>query len=129
MSFPEDLKYTKTHEWVKLEGDVCTIGVTEFAQKELSDVVYVELPDIDRELAAGDAACVVESVKAAFDIYAPVSGTVTEVNDALEDDPALVNTACYTDGWFMKVSLSKKDEISSLMDVVAYTKHVEEGAH
>jgi glycine cleavage system H protein len=129
MIFPKDLMYTKTHEWVKRDGDECIVGVTEYAQKELSDVVYVELPNIGRDVTAAEAICVVESVKAAFDIYAPVSGSVTDVNSTLETDPALVNSDCYKSGWFFKISAKDKNAFSSLMDAAAYTQHVQDSAH
>jgi glycine cleavage system H protein len=129
MEFPADLKYTKTHEWVKGDGTTVTVGVSEYAQKELSDVVYVELPAVGTDVNAGDSVCVVESVKAAFDIYSPLTGTITEVNDALENDPALVNTACYTDGWFFKMKATQTDEIDALLGVEDYSKHVSSAAH
>src|SRR5438045_8913797 len=96
---PSDLKYAKSHEWVRVAGDTATIGITDHAQHELTDVVFVELPAVGRKVKAGEACAVVESVKTASDIYAPVSGEITEVNSAVSDNPALVNTAPYWDGW------------------------------
>jgi len=121
MDFPQDVKYTETHEWINAEGRV---GVSEYAQKEISDVVYVELPEEGREVGAGDVVCVVESVKAAFDIYAPVAGTVVEVNSSLEGDPALVNTSCYGDGWLVKIETTDATAQNALLDGAAYTSHV-----
>ncbi|MBU1864145.1 MAG: glycine cleavage system protein GcvH [Candidatus Omnitrophica bacterium] len=125
MKFPNNCKYTKTHEWTKKEEKVCIVGVTEYAQKELSDVVYVELPDISRDIKAGEAVCVVESVKAAFDIFAPLSGRVLEVNTDLENNPALINSDPYGKGWLFKLECSNENELNSLMDAAAYGKHIE----
>ncbi len=124
MEFPDGLRYTKSHEWAKKDGQIYIVGITEYAQKELSDVVYVELPDVGREMKATDSACVVESVKAAFDIYTPLSGTIVAVNDALEDDPSLVNSAPYEAGWLFKIEISNEDEINTLMDTAAYSEIV-----
>lgn len=129
MDFPADRKYTKTHEWVKSEGSSATVGVSEYAQKELSDVVYIELPEEGRVVRAGESMCVVESVKAAFDIYAPISGTVIEVNSSLDDDPARVNNECYTNGWFLKITPSQDDELKGLMDSSQYADYVASVAH
>src|SRR6185369_18054138 len=107
---PADLKYAKSHEWVRVNGDVATVGITDHAQHELTDIVFVELPDVGRKLKAGDACAVVESVKTASDIYAPVSGEVLRVNQALVDNPALVNTDPYGEGWFFKIQLSNPGE-------------------
>lgn len=126
MSYPKDLKYSKTHEWVKDENGTCIVGITEYAQKELSDVVYVELPEEGREVSKGEAVCVVESVKAAFDIYSPVSGKVVAINEGLEDDPALVNSDCYGDGWFFKLEASNASEIEAMMDADAYASSMSE---
>ncbi|HAQ98762.1 MAG TPA: glycine cleavage system protein GcvH, partial [Verrucomicrobiales bacterium] len=102
---PDHLKYAKTHEWVKVEGDTATIGITDHAQAELTELVFVELPAISRNLKAGEACAVVESVKTASDIYSPVTGEVIEVNEALVDNPGSVNTDAYSDGWFFKMRL------------------------
>ena len=125
MGYPADLKYSKTHEWVKNNASEVSVGITEYAQKELSDVVYVELPEVGREVSAGEAVCVVESVKAAFDIYTPVAGTIVDVNSTVEDDPALVNNDCYGKGWLFKVEVSDPKQINAMMDAESYTKHVE----
>lgn len=120
------VKYTKDHEWVRVEGDVGTIGISNFAQSQLGDVVFVELPEAGRVLEQGKEAAVVESVKAASDVYCPVSGTVIEANQALVDDPSLANNAPETDGWFFKVTLSDPSQLDALMDEAAYAAFVEE---
>src|SRR5579872_6608793 len=107
---PADLKYTKSHEWVRVAGDIATVGITDHAQHELTDVVFVELPALNRQLKAGESCAVVESVKTASDIYSPVSGQVVEVNKAVVDNPGLVNTEPYAGGWFFKVKLSQTGE-------------------
>src|SRR5512144_5588 len=112
---PSDLKYAKSHEWARVSGDVATIGITDHAQHELTDVVFVELPEVGRKIKAGEACAVVESVKTASDIYSPVSGEVTEANQAVVDDPALVNTEPYEDGWFYRIKLSNPDELHTLL--------------
>jgi len=129
MNFPHDCKYTKSHEWVKKEEGVCVVGITEYAQKELSDVVYVELPDVGRQIKQGEAVIIVESVKAAFDIYAPLAGKVVAVNTALETDPALINTNPFDKGWMFKLEGSTDAEFDSLMDAAAYEKHVKDTGH
>ena len=121
MSLPADLMYTESHEWVRLNDDgTVTIGITEHAQEQLGDLVFVESPEIDADVEAGDAIAVVESVKAASDIYSPVSGEVMEVNEALNDEPALVNSAAEGDGWMAKVKLSNPGELDDLMDAAGY---------
>jgi len=120
------VKYTKDHEWVRVEGDVGAIGISNFAQSQLGDVVFVELPEAGRVLEQGKEAAVVESVKAASDVYSPVSGTVIEANQALVDDPSLANNAPETDGWFFKVTLSDPSQLDALMDEAAYAAFVEE---
>ncbi len=112
--------YTEEHEWIDVDGDVATVGITDFAQGQLGDIVFVEVPDTGAELSQGGDAAVVESVKAASDVYAPVSGTVTEGNDALEGDPALVNSDPEGDGWFFKLALSDKSQLDGLMNAAAY---------
>jgi glycine cleavage system H protein len=121
---PADLKYAKSHEWVRVSGDVATIGITDHAQHELTDVVFVELPAVGRKVKAGEACAVVESVKTASDIYSPVSGEVTEVNQTVVDQPALVNTDPYGNGWFYKVKLSNPGETGGLMDPAAYGQQI-----
>mgnify|MGYP001040562565 CR=1 FL=1 len=116
--------YTREHEWVRVEGDSATVGITDFAQGQLGDVVFVEVPEAGRALTKGGEAAVVESVKAASDVYSPVSGTVTEGNPALEDDPALVNSAPEGDGWFFKLTIADTGELDGLMDESAYKDFV-----
>lgn len=112
--------YTKEHEWVRVEGDTATVGVTDFAQGQLGDVVFVEIPDPGRQVAKGGEAAVVESVKAASDVYAPVSGEVVEGNQAVVDEPSLVNSDPEGEGWFFKLRLSDPSELEGLMDAEAY---------
>jgi glycine cleavage system H protein len=123
-----ELKYTDQHEWVRIEGDIAVVGISDYAQGQLGDVVFVELPQIGKKVAKGSEAAVVESVKAASEVYAPVSGEVVAVNDALNGDPALVNRAPTGEGWFLKIRLSNKSELDKLMDGTAYAKFVE-GLH
>lgn len=118
--------FTDEHEWIDVEGETATVGITDYAQEQLGDIVFVETPEIGVELAQGDDAAVVESVKAASDVYAPISGTVVEANDALEDEPALVNNSAEEDGWFFRLTLSDKAELDDLMDEKAYKAFVEE---
>ena len=117
---PSDLKYAKSHEWVRVNGDVATVGITDHAQHELTDVVFVELPDLGRKIKAGDACAVVESVKTASDIYSPLSGEITAVNQAVVDDPALVNSEPYKDGWFFSIKLSDPAELHALLSPEQY---------
>ncbi|MCP2017433.1 glycine cleavage system H protein [Qipengyuania citrea] len=112
--------FTDEHEWIDVEGDTATVGITDYAQGQLGDIVFVELPDVGSVIEKGKDAAVVESVKAASDVYAPISGEVMETNDALEDDPALVNTAPEEDGWFFKMTIGDKSEFDGLMDLAAY---------
>lgn len=120
-NIPSELKYVASHEWIRVEGDgTVTIGVTDHAQDLLGDVVFVELPEVGAELATGDEAGVVESVKAASDVYAPLSGEVVAVNEELEDSPELVNSDPYGDGWFFKIKLSDNDELNELISADAY---------
>jgi glycine cleavage system H protein len=121
---PPELKYAKSHEWVRSNGATAEVGITDHAQHELTDVVFVELPAIGRILKAGEACAVVESVKTASDIYAPVSGKVTEVNAALSANPALVNSDAYGEGWFFKVELTDPAELSALLDATAYRAQI-----
>jgi glycine cleavage system H protein len=126
MEYPQGLKYSREHEWVKVEGSTALIGITDFAQDELGDVVYVELPDIGAELEANNTFGVVESVKAVSDLYAPVSGTVTEVNDQLNDEPETVNSAPFEDGWMLRIEMSDPSEMDSLLGADEYKAFVEE---
>ncbi len=120
MNIPSDLRYNSSHEWVRLEGDIITVGITDHAQAELTDVVFVELPAVGRKVDHGDPTAVVESVKAASDIYAPLSGEITEGNPEVEADPALVNTDPYGKGWIFKMRLNDAASVSQLMDAAAY---------
>jgi len=122
---PEDLKYTKTHEWVKVEGNKAKIGITYHAQEQLNDIVYVELPEVGTEVSKGDSLAVVESVKAASDVYAPVSGKVVAVNSALEDSPELLNEDPYGN-WMVEIELSNPAELDELLGPEEYKKVVEE---
>lgn len=121
-----EIRFTKDHEWVRLDGDVATVGITDHAQEALGDVVFVELPEPGREVSEAEACAVVESVKAASDVYAPLSGKITETNPAITEDPALVNREAASNGWFFKMTLSDRSAFAALMDEAAYTKFVEE---
>ncbi len=120
MIFPENLKYTKEHEWLSLEGDTGTIGVTDYAQSELGDVVFVELPTVGKEVKAGDIFGTIEAVKAVSDLFSPLTGVVVEVNSKLESDPELVNTEPYQGGWMVKIKLSNSAEVETLLDSESY---------
>ncbi len=120
------LRFTREHEWVRLDDGEATVGITDFAQSRLGDVVYVELPEIGRALVKGREAAVVESVKAASDVYAPLSGAVTAVNAALANDPGLINRAAMGDGWFFKLKPADRAELDDLMDETAYTAFIKE---
>jgi len=120
------VKYSKDHEWVRVEGGIATVGITQHAQEQLGDVVFVDLPAIGKKVTKGGEAAVVESVKAASDVYAPVSGEVVEVNGELSGDPALVNRAAEGDGWFMKIRISNEAELGELLDKAGYDKFVAE---
>ncbi len=117
--------FTEEHEWIEVDGDAATIGITDYAQEQLGDVVFVEVPQAGVELVKGGEAGVVESVKAASDVYAPISGTVTEGNEALEGDPALVNSSPEEEGWFFKLTVADADELEGLMDAKAYAAFCE----
>lgn len=119
-----DLKYSKEHEWVRIEGDVAVIGISDYAQAQLGDVVFVELPEVGKQVVKNGEAAVVESVKAASEVYAPVSGEVVEVNDTLSDEPEMVNSAPTGDGWFIKIRISDPSELDGLMDEAAYLAFV-----
>ena len=124
MNIPSDLRYCPSHEWLRLEGDTATVGISDHAQEELTDVVFVELPQVGRAVDAGDPTAVVESVKAASDIYSPVGGEVVEVNPEVEADPSLVNTDPYGKGWIFKLKIKNTDDLDSLMDAAAYAAHI-----
>ena len=127
---PSDLKYTATHEWARVEEDgTVTVGISDHAQDALGDVVYVELPELEQVIAAGDEAGVVESVKAASDVYAPISGTICAINEALEDAPETVNSDAYTDGWFFKMQPADIGELEELLDAEGYGEVCDAEAH
>ena len=121
---PSDLKYAKSHEWIRVSGDTATVGITDHAQAELTDIVFVELPATGRKVKAGEACAVVESVKTASDIYSPVSGEIIDVNAAVVDNPALVNSKPDSDGWFYKIKLSNAAELSALLPPDDYKKQI-----
>jgi glycine cleavage system H protein len=123
---PSDLKYTKSHEWVRVNGDTVTVGITDHAQHELTDIVFVELPDKGRKVKAGEACAVVESVKTASDIYSPVSGEILETNKEVVDDPALVNSEPHAGGWFYKIKLSDSAELNALLSPEQYQAQIGE---
>lgn len=129
VEIPKDLRYNKTHEWARLEKDSVRIGLSDFAQAELSDIVFVELPKVGTELAQGKEMGVIESVKSASDLYSPVSGTVLEVNGALSKSPETVNKSPYGDGWMIVVKPRSPDELQALMDAGTYEKHISESKH
>jgi glycine cleavage system H protein len=124
MNVPDDLLYTETHEWIGREGENVRVGITDHAQSELTDVVYVELPKMDRQVNAREAIAVVESVKAASDIYAPVKGTVVEVNKALEADPGLLNREPFGEGWIFVLKIDNADDLKQLKDAAAYRQQI-----
>ena len=124
---PADLKYAKSHEWVRVNGDTAFLGITDHAQHELTDIVFVELPPVGKKLKAGDSCAVVESVKTASDVYSPVSGEVTESNNALGNSPALVNSEPYGGGWLIKIKLSNPSELSALMSPAEYSAQITAG--
>ena len=124
MNFPPDLKYTKDHEWVSIEGDVATIGVTDFAQQELGDIVFVDIDTRDKSLAAEAVFGTIEAVKTVSDLFLPVAGTVTEINPVLEKEPEIVNSDPYGDGWIVKVKVENATDVNSLMGAEAYEKLV-----
>lgn len=126
MEFPEDLKYSREHEWVLVEGDVATVGITDFAQEQLGDVVFVELPAVEDKVIKDEAMGVVESVKAVSDVYAPVSGKVLEINDDLPESPEMINEDPYGDGWIVKIAIADPTDLDDLMTSEAYERYVAE---
>ena len=122
MNVPSNLKYSSDHEWVSVEGNIATIGITDFAQSQLGDIVFVDIPTLDEELAAGDVFGSIEAVKTVSDAFTPVSGTVIEMNDALDADPALVNKDAYGEGWMIKIEMSNPEELDALMSAEDYEK-------
>ena len=127
MSVPQDLFYAKTHEWVSLENGIATIGITDFAQSQLSDLTFVELPEVGAEFKVGDEAAVVESVKAAADVYAPVAGEVVEINSDLEDSPELINKDAFGEGWLFKLKVADESDVDNLLDPDSYEELCPEG--
>ncbi len=125
MELEEELLYTKEHEWVSIEGNVATVGITEYAQEALGDITFAQLPQIDQEVEQFEEFATVESVKAASDIFAPLTGKVVEVNVALEDNPGLINKSCYNKGWLVKIEFSSSDEQSNLMNAEEYRSFLE----
>ncbi|HEX08191.1 MAG TPA: glycine cleavage system protein GcvH [Thermoplasmatales archaeon] len=122
-NIPEDLKYTDTHEWVKMKNEkTVVVGITDHAQKELTDIVFVELPPVGKEFKKGEEMCIVESIKSVSEIYAPVSGKIVAVNKELEDSPEKINSSPYSEGWLVEIELSNRDEINSLLDAESYKK-------
>ena len=126
MNFPSEFKYTKDHEWAKKEGDVVTVGVTDYAQDALGDVVFLELPEIESEISKGETFGVVESVKAVSDLYAPLSGKVIKINEALVDEPETINEDPYENGWMIEIEMSDESELDNLMDLAQYEAYVKE---
>lgn len=124
MQVPDNLNYAKSHEWLRLDGENGTVGITDHAQHELTDVVYVELPQVGAAVTAGEQVCVVESVKAASDIYSPVSGTVTAVNEELSANPALINTDPYGEGWIFRLKIEAGEEIEELLSPAQYREQI-----
>lgn len=129
MSIPAELKYSSDHEWLRVEGKTAVLGITDFAQAQLGDVVFVELPQVGRTLACGEAIAVIESVKAVSDVYAPVAGKVIKVNEPLEESPELVNQSPYGEGWIAVIELADESELANLLDAVAYEKLAAEGGY
>lgn len=128
MGYPDNLKYTKDHEWVRVEGEVATIGITEYAAEQLGDIVYIELPKEGEEVSQGEPFGVIESVKAVSDLYGALSGTVTEINDSIAENPETLNEDCYEEGWLIRVQLKDKEELGKLMTPAQYQAHIEEEA-
>ena len=126
MSVPEGYKFTKTHEWVKVDGDIATIGITDYAQSELGDITYVELPAVGSTLNRSDSLGVIESVKAASDIYSPISGEIVEDNETVEGSPEIVNSSPYEDAWLVRIKISDQSELDELLDAADYQKLLEE---
>ena len=126
MDYPDDLRYSEEHEWVRLDGNRATVGITDYAQDALGDVVYVQLPEVGRAVARGDQVCEVESTKSVSDIYAPVSGTVVEVNERLTEAPERLNAAPYGDGWIFVIDVSDTAEVGQLLDAATYQSLVEQ---
>lgn len=124
MNVPAELKYTSDHEWIRIEGDIATIGITDYAQSELGDVVFVELPEIEEEFAQGDVAATIEAVKTVADVLIPISGTITAVNEALDDTSELINQDAYGDGWILKIKIADSSELDNFMSAEDYTASI-----
>ena len=121
-----EIRFTEDHEWVRIEGDVAMVGITEYAQEQLGDIVFVELPEVGAAISQGDEAAVIESVKAASDIYAPISGEILEVNADLAETPEVVNESCYSDGWLLAIKASDTGEFDTLMNAPDYAQYIQE---
>ena len=121
----DDLKYTKTHEWLKIKGETAIVGITDHAQEALTDIVFVELPEIGKKVKKGDELCIVESVKSVSEIYAPITGTITKVNKELENIPETINESPYEDGWLVEIKIEDKSEIESLLNAESYKKTIQ----
>jgi len=128
MGYPADFKYTKSHEYIKVEGNIGWVGLTNYAQDQLGDIVFVEMPEVGQEVTQGEPFGVVESVKAVSDCYCPISGKVVEINEKLNDEPGTINADPHGEGWFIKVEIADMGELDNLMDIKAYEKHAEEEA-
>ncbi|MDD4956903.1 MAG: glycine cleavage system protein GcvH [Candidatus Omnitrophica bacterium] len=126
---PEDLRYSKEHEWVRAEGDEAIMGITDHAQSALGDITFVELPEVGVEVKAPESIATIESVKAASDVYAPVSGKIVKVNGLLADSPEIINSSPYEEGWLCRIKMSNSSELDGLMDAAAYTEYLKESAH
>jgi glycine cleavage system H protein len=126
MEFPAECKYTKEHEWIRVEGDIAEIGITDYAQDSLGDIVFLELPETGTDVEREDSFGVVESVKAVSDLYAPLSGTIEETNEPLADTPELINEHPYSEGWIIKINMNDPSELDDLMDAKAYENHIKE---
>lgn len=126
MNFPDDLKYTKDHEWVRIDANIATVGITDYAQHSLGDIVYVELPGDGESFSKGDTIGVVESVKAVSDIFTPMSGEITETNDPIKESPETLNEDCYGEGWLYRLQVNAIEELDELMDHTAYKAYVKE---
>lgn len=122
---PEDLRYTETHEWIRVDGEMVKIGITDHAQEELTDIVYIELPEVGKKVKMGEEIATVESVKAASDIYSPVSGEIVEVNEKLRDSPELLNTSPYEEGWIVIIKIENMDDVEKLMTAEQYKEKIE----
>ena len=125
MNIPEELKYTEEHEWVRVDGDIATVGITDYAQGELSDIVYLELPEVGKTVQKGDVITTLEAVKTVADVYTPVSGEIIEVNEKLSEQPGLINEDPYGEGWIVKIRLSNPDELNGLLSAADYKNIIE----